>query len=236
MQQPTVRGVAAGYERCDTDQPAPLPGPERDLEPRGRPYVVAQLDLGELVHSRAPYRRSATLSPVSPTIRAPRPDELDLLRDIERSAGQLFVDAGLDDIAAHEPETVENLAAYLQAGRAWVVVAGDGATAGYAVVDVVDGLAHLEQISVRPEYGGKGLGAALLEWVCAWAAQQHFAAVTLTTFSDLPFNAPFYAHHGFAVIDDDDLGPELRALRATEAAHGLDPARRVCMRRAVHAA
>jgi hypothetical protein len=33
------------------------------------------------------------------------------------------------------------------------------------------------------------------------------------------------------VLAEDELGPELRAKRDAETAHGLDPALRVCMRR-----
>ena len=169
---------------------------------------------------------------MSPTIRAPRPDELELLRDIERAAGTLFIDVGLADVAAHEPESVEALAVYARDGRAWVV-ADDGVPAGYAIVDIVDGLAHLEQLSVLPDHGRKGLGAALLAHVSDWAAKRQLDAVTLTTFRDIPWNAPFYAKHGFRVLDDTEIGPELRDLRALEARHGLDPAQRVCMRRDV---
>jgi GNAT superfamily N-acetyltransferase len=164
------------------------------------------------------------------TMRTARLNEREELRSIERAAGKLFADAGMVDVANHEPESVEGLAAYISAGRAWVI-ADDATPIGYALVDVVDELAHLEQISVRPEYGGRGYGAALLEHVCDWARQQGFAAITLTTFSDLPWNGPFYAKHGFVALDPSFLGPELRALRNTETAHGLDPDRRVCMRR-----
>ena len=95
----------------------------------------------------------------------------------------------------------------------------------------MDGLAHLEQLSVRPERGRRGLGAALLESVCEWAAQRRLEAVTLTTFVHVPWNAPFYAKNGFRVMGDGQVGPELRKLQADEAAHGLDPTLRVCMRR-----
>jgi GNAT superfamily N-acetyltransferase len=169
---------------------------------------------------------------VSPTIRAPRRDELELLRDIERAAGQLFAEVGFGEIAAHEPESAEALAEYLHDGRAWVITDTD-VPVGYAVVDIVDGLAHLEQLSVLPNHGRKGLGAALLEHVCDWAGRQQFDAVTLTTFRDIPWNAPFYARHGFRIIDESELGAELRELRALEATHGLDPALRVCMRRLI---
>ena len=55
-------------------------------------------------------------------------------------------------------------------------------------------------------------------------------AVTLTTFRDVPWNAPLYRHLGFVDLDDASLGPELRAIVAAEAAHGLDPSIRICMR------
>jgi GNAT superfamily N-acetyltransferase len=164
-----------------------------------------------------------------PTIRAPRVDELEQLRDIERAAGTLFAEVGLADVASHEPESVDTLAEYLNEGRAWVIADHD-APVGYAIVDVVDSLAHLEQLSVRPDHGRQGLGSALLAHVCAWAGQQRFDAVTLTTFTDVPWNAPFYAKHGFCVLHDSEIGPGLRERRALEATYGLDPTQRVCMR------
>jgi hypothetical protein len=54
--------------------------------------------------------------------------------------------------------------------------------------------------------------------------------VTLTTFSDVAWNRPLYEHLGFRAMREHEIGPELRALRDTEAAHGLDPTTRVCMR------
>jgi GNAT superfamily N-acetyltransferase len=167
---------------------------------------------------------------VSTSIRAPRRHELGLLRDIERAAGALFADAGLPEVAAHEPASVEELAAYLDTGRAWVAAVGDQPV-GYALVDVVDGVAHLEQLSVHPDFGRRGLGASLLAHVCEWSRAQGFDAVTLTTFEHLAWNAPFYARHGFEELAEHELGPELRRLRDDETRHGLDPRLRVCMRR-----
>jgi hypothetical protein len=63
------------------------------------------------------------------------------------------------------------------------------------------------------------------------ARQRGLDAVTLTTFRDVAWNAPYYERCGFRVLDETELGPGLRRVRDTEAAHGLDPARRVCMRR-----
>ena len=167
------------------------------------------------------------------TIRPPRPEELEQLRAIEWAAGTLFAGTKFAAVAEHEPASVEELAAYARDDRAWVATDADDVPAGYAVVDIVDGLAHLEQLSVLPDHGRQGIGTALLEHTCAWARQHGYGAVTLTTFIDIAWNGPYYAQRGFAALHDDELGPELRALRALEAEHGLDPEQRVCMRRTV---
>src|SRR5438874_12103060 len=133
------------------------------------------------------------------SIRAPRTDELEQLREIERAAGVLFRTVGMDDVAEHEPLSIEELAGYLGDERTWVLVHGD-AIVGYALTDVVDGLAHLEQLSVMPEYGRRGYGAALLNRVCDRARQRGRDAVTLTTFERVPWNGPYYTRHGFRVL------------------------------------
>ncbi|MDN3354778.1 hypothetical protein [Actinomadura sp. DC4] len=47
----------------------------------------------------------------------------------------------------------------------------------------------------------------------------------------MPWNAPCYARRGFREPADAELTPGLAAVAAEEAAAGLDPADRVCMRR-----
>ena len=168
------------------------------------------------------------------TIRVPRFDELESLRDIERLAGLLFADVGLTEVAENDPESVETLSGYLAPGRIWLI-AEDDRPVGYGYVDVVDGHAHLEQISVLPDRGRRGLGSRLLEHVGEWAVHGGYTAMTLTTFTDVPWNAPFYAKHHFHVMTEEEIGPQLRARRAHEGELGLDPARRVCMRRKLDA-
>ena len=70
-----------------------------------------------------------------------------------------------------------------------------------------------------------------MEAVIAWANRAGHPAVTLTTFRDIPWNAPFYARAGFRVLASAELGPGLAALVRDEAARGLDPSERVVMRR-----
>jgi hypothetical protein len=74
------------------------------------------------------------------------------------------------------------------------------------------------------------VGRALLDRVEVWARETDRPAITLTTFADVPWNRPLYEHLGFRVLTEAELGPGLRAVRTTEAGHGLDPTTRVCMR------
>ena len=88
------------------------------------------------------------------------------------------------------------------------------------MVELVDGHAHLEQISVLPDHGGQGVGTELLDAVAGWASGQGHAEVTLTTFRDVPFNAPLYAKRGYEVVPEDGVDRRAPRLVAREAEHG----------------
>jgi GNAT superfamily N-acetyltransferase len=163
-------------------------------------------------------------------VRAATAADSAVLQEIEIAAGAQFATVGLADIAAHEPFSIAELEAYAAGGRSWVSTTADDAITGYAVADVLDGCGHLEQVSVRPDHQGHGVGRELVGAVIAWARGSGYPAVTLTTFTDVAWNAPLYAHLGFRTLGDDELGPQLAARRDEETHHGLDPERRVCMR------
>lgn len=169
---------------------------------------------------------------MTPTIRAARASELESLRELERAAGAPFRELGMDQVADDEPPSVAELARFVEDAGAWVVDE-DGAPVAYLLVEVLDGAAHIEQVSVPPGHARRGLGRALLEVAAAWAADRGLPALTLTTFAEVPWNAPYYERLGFETLGDDDLGAGLRRLREREAALGLDRWPRVAMRRPV---
>src|SRR4051794_9303728 len=166
-------------------------------------------------------------------IRPPRPDELELLLAIERAAGQAFRGVAMPEIADDDPGSVAGLEAHRVAGQAHVAVDAADRPVAYLVSAVVDGNAHVEQVSVAPARRGRGLGAALIDARSEAARAEGRPALTLTTFRDVPWNAPYYARLGFAVVAPADQGPELRALVAHEATAIPGDAPRVAMRRAV---
>ena len=166
-------------------------------------------------------------------VRVALPTDAPRLQEIELLAGEQFRLTAYAAVADHDPFSVDELAAYERAGRSWVAVDSDDQPIGYVVVDVVDGDAHIEQVSVLPDYQGHGVGRALMDVVEQWARESGRTAITLTTFVDVPWNAPLYRHLGFDALAESEIGPELRTLVAEEAAHGLDPATRVCMRKSL---
>jgi GNAT superfamily N-acetyltransferase len=162
-----------------------------------------------------------------------RVDDLEPIRAIEVRAGALFHQVGKPDIAGHPVPSAGELARFVDAGRSWVLAADGDVPAGFVLVDLVDGLAHIEQVSVDSPYARRGLGSTLMDHVGSWAAGRNIGALTLTTFREVPWNAPYYARLGFVELADEERGPELAALMADEAQHGLDPAERVAMIRPI---
>ncbi|MGA5898687.1 GNAT family N-acetyltransferase [Streptomyces venetus] len=163
-------------------------------------------------------------------IRPAAPAELPVLQDVERAAGAPFREFGMPEIADDEPPGLDVLERYREAGRCWVAVDGRDDPVAYLIGEPVDGALHVEQVSVHPRAARRGVGRALLSYAAGRAREEGLAALTLTTFADVPWNAPYYARLGFRVLAEPDLTPGLRAVRATEAAHGLDRWPRVCMR------
>ncbi len=166
-----------------------------------------------------------------PGIRPLAPDELTAAQEIERAAGLVFSDVGMPEIAADEPLPAAELDRYRRAGLAWAAVDQADEPLGYLLAEPVDGALHVEQVSVHPRAARRGVGRALLEHAAAHAAAVGLVALTLTTFEDVPWNAPYYRRCGFRVLAEREWTPGLRAIREREAAHGLDRWPRVCMRR-----
>ena len=166
-------------------------------------------------------------------IRAAERTELPLPQEIERSAGQSFRDIGMPEIADDDPFPLGELAAYQRAGLAWVAVDDQDRPVAYLLTAHVDGNVHVEQVSVHSDSAHRRIGRMLLEHAADQAGAEGAPALTLTTFAQVPWNAPYYLTCGFQLLAEDAAGPGLRAIRAREAAGGLDRWPRVGMRRSL---
>lgn len=164
-------------------------------------------------------------------IRPATEHDLAALQNIERAAGRWFADIGMAFVADDDPPSIETLTEFVNDGRAWVYPDTDDRPMAYLLAEVVDGNAHLEQVSVHPDHARRRLGRALLDHMIDWARARQLPAVTLTTYTEVPWNGPYYESCGFRYLTAAELTPGLRRIRAAEAAHGLDRWPRACMRR-----
>lgn len=167
-------------------------------------------------------------------IRSTRSSDLTAIQRIELAAGELFREIGMAGIADHPVPTLAVLVDYQRAGHSWVAVDGTDQPVAFVLVKVVDGRAHVEQVSVDPAYARRRIGRDLIDHVESWAVGRGLSALSLTTFRDVEWNGPYYGRLGFAVLAPAGHGPELAALMGEEAAHGLDPAQRIAMIRPIH--
>jgi GNAT superfamily N-acetyltransferase len=140
------------------------------------------------------------------SIRPVRPEELALLPALEAAADTMFAPFGHG--AFPGPGTPEDFAAALV-----VFVAGEPPV-GLCRIDALGDGAHLEQLSVHPEHGRRGIGRSLLRAGIAWATDRDYDELTLATYRDVPWNGPFYASEGFV-----EVGPADDWM----VAHGLPP-------------
>jgi GNAT superfamily N-acetyltransferase len=159
-----------------------------------------------------------------------RASDLPLLPAIELAAATLLTGHAPASVLAETTSAADFEDAW-RGGQLWVALVDD-APIGFAHVTILEPrIAHLEEIDVHPEHGGRGVGSGLVATVCQWAEASGYAFLTLTTFRDVVWNMPFYERLGFQEIPSDALSPALRLVIEDETRRGLDPSRRVAMRR-----
>jgi len=168
------------------------------------------------------------------TIRPATKADAILFPDIEQSAGELFrLVPDLAWIADSENLTDPRYAELIGKGASWVAVTGDDSLVGFLCGEVMEGELHIHELGVALDVQRRGIGRALLETAMAWARQSGLAAVTLTTFRDVPWNEPFYAGAGFETLSDASQGARLAAIMDFEIGRGLPRERRCAMRRLI---
>lgn len=163
-------------------------------------------------------------------LRGAKTSEIERVRAIERASATRFLGTSRAALAEDEPTDAVTLAARIASGGLLVAEEGGEAVA-FVMFREVEGCGYIEQIDVAPSHERRGIGARLIEAVADLARERGWPALTLSTFKDVPFNAPYYRRLGFA--DVEVLTPAMLAIRAEHVARGLDESMRVFMRRAV---
>lgn len=165
------------------------------------------------------------------TIRAAVLGDARHLPAVERAAARTF--ASLPDlawIAGTAPMAAWRHRQLIAHQASWVAEQ-DGRPIGFLIAQPAGTELHIVELSVMPLCQNRGLGRRLIATAAGEARRRGMDALTLTTFREVPWNAPFYARLGFEEVPARALTPRLAAIRAGEARHGLPSQQRCAMRR-----
>lgn len=165
-------------------------------------------------------------------LRAARPDEAPRLREIEHAAAQLFLSTPYAALVQGELPPLAHYEHFCAQGWAWVAIQ-DEAIAAFALARPLADCLFVVELDVDPAFARRGLGAALLERLAALGRGFGLAQLGLTTFVDVPWNAPYYERLGFRALAPQEVPAPMAEVLAREIAAGLPAGSRVGMLRAL---
>jgi len=153
-------------------------------------------------------------------VRFARAADLKHLATIEEAGGPLFEEA-FGDLTGDPLMSAAPRGGDRDDAPGFLLVVGPvGEPVGFVHVEVVDGLAHLAQLSVHPDAMRQGIGSSLVRAAMREARDLGYDRLSLTTYRDLPWNGPFYAQLGFVEAAHPEPFEVLR--REHEERIGLD--------------
>lgn len=147
-----------------------------------------------------------------------------MLPGVERAAAQLFPAGRIADPDVTHTEA--EYRAWIASRVAWVAEEAEQVV-GYVVGRELEGGLHVDELAVDPGFGRRGIGTALMRRIIEEASRRGLHRLTLTTFEDLPWNAPFYRSLGFIVLHGAAVTAPLQRLLDAERQAGMT--RRVAM-------
>lgn len=148
---------------------------------------------------------------------------------IERSASELF--ASLPSLGWLATSAVTSVAEHhrlIQRRTLWVAHPLSSALVGFLAAEQFDDALHIWELSVHSDWQRRGIAKALIQHAMEHARGYGLQAVTLTTFTDVPWNGPAYTKMGFQQVLSP--GERLHGILQAEAARGLPAHRRTAMR------
>jgi len=141
-----------------------------------------------------------------------RAEDVADLPAIERDAAHRFEGWGLEADVLAEATALDELAEGQRRGTLWVA-REDGRCVGFALVALDGGEPYLDELDVLGSHGRRGIGRLLVFTVKRWAEDAGHRGVTLATFREIPWNAPFYQRCGFRETGPDPDHPGRIAMR-----------------------
>lgn len=138
-------------------------------------------------------------------------NDIPTLQTLEAAAAQRFLtvpeltilaDSAVTNRQVHEQSIVHELA--------WLVEDASERVLGFCYAQQLADSLYLAEISAHPAAQGMGVGHMLVTHIRKIAAKHGLAGVTLTTYTDIPWNGPWYQRQGFTVLDSSLFSSEMK--------------------------
>ncbi|HVN00141.1 MAG TPA: GNAT family N-acetyltransferase [Caulobacteraceae bacterium] len=155
-------------------------------------------------------------------IRPARPSDIPALDAIEQSGAETFAAYGEPLADGSPPAAPGHWEAVLASGLLWIADHAEAGPVGFLAAERVGGGLYVAEVDVTMAHQKHGYGRRLMRAAIDWARGEGLSDVTLTTFRDIPWNAPFYASLGFVELADAAMPPHLAEHLADEAERGFE--------------
>ncbi len=155
-------------------------------------------------------------------IRPSAASDLALIAAIEDSGAETFTAYGRPLADGSPPAPPDYWAPNHAAGLLWVADDADEGPIGFLAAKVTEDGLYVAEVDVVMARQRQGHGRRLMQTAIEAAKARGLPAVTLTTFRDIPWNAPFYASLGFVELSAAQMSGQLAAQIASEVARGFE--------------
>ncbi|WP_446470901.1 GNAT family N-acetyltransferase [Xenorhabdus stockiae] len=168
------------------------------------------------------------------TIRPTQLSDINQLAIIENSAAQLFcLIPELAWISDGHVQTEQQHFGYIVQHNSWVAINNKGVPVGFILAKPLENGLHIFELSVHGDWQRNGIGKKLMETVIQVAEQRQLQSVTLTTFRNILWNAPFYQKLGFVILEPQEMSEELQQILQGEIEYGFSAEQRCAMKRPI---
>lgn len=176
----------------------------------------------------SPNAGNTTANELAALIRPAQACDAARMSDVERSASKRFAAVPeFSRLADADPKAVGDYERLIADGSVLVAEDSRGELVGFVAADVHLDAVHIAELSVSFAWQRQGVGRALFDSLVSLAKRDGRRRITLTTFKELPWNAPLYEWWGFVQIACPS-GRLLEILRQ-EAPQGLAAQARVAI-------
>ena len=143
------------------------------------------------------------------TFRFAELDEIEAVRAIEYEAAQRFATIGMTGIADAQPMKADFVRRKIEASEIIVAVNDAARCVAFVMFAPLSTRFYIEELDVLTAWAGRRIGAELIEQVDGLARKAGAQQLVLSTFRDVPWNAPYYRRLGFSVIGSEQLDREV---------------------------